>query len=193
MRRRFLGSLLAATVLFLVGCSGDSIETLDITGVMPDLEFNLTDENARAVTAEDYQGQAKLVFFGFTHCPDICPLTLARLGSLVRELSESDQENLDILFVSVDPDRDTPEQLANYTSAFGEVFTGLTGTPDQLRELSRRYRVTYSYDEPDAQGNYDVSHSSAVFGFNAAGKARILIRDSDSDEAVLNDIQLLVP
>lgn len=193
MQKGLLTGLVAASALALAGCSGDNIETLDIAGVMPDLAFELTDENGETVTAEDYEGNAKVVFFGYTHCPDICPLTLARLGSLAREIPEDERENLDILFISVDPSRDTPEQLANYTEAFGDDFIGLTGTQEQLRELTRRYRVTYSYEEPDENGNYEVSHSSAVFGFNADGEARVLMRDSDPDEAVLNDIRLLIP
>lgn len=185
-------ALLAVMVAFLAGCSGQEWNSTDVSGVMPDLQFTLTSETGEEVTADAFSGQVSLVFFGFTHCPDVCPLTLANLASQLRELPEEEREEVQVLFVSVDPARDTPELLAEYTNAFGPDFVGLTGTQEQLRELTRRYRVTYSYAEPDENGNYDVSHSSGVFAFDRDNEAVVLMRDNMPPDQQLADIRQLI-
>lgn len=186
-------SWLLFSLAVLTGCSGQSWDTLDVTGVLPELRFELTDEENRTVTAADYHGDVVLLYFGFTHCPDICPLTLSRLAMVSRQLTPQEREDLTILFVSVDPQRDRPHLLANYTSVFGPEFVGLmTDQAANLDALVRRFRVTYSYGQPDEYGNYDVNHSSAIFGFNREGKARLVIRDNDSDDALLNDLRQLI-
>ncbi|MBA1146825.1 SCO family protein [Ectothiorhodospiraceae bacterium WFHF3C12] len=158
---------------------------------MPSLAFELTSETGEAVTAERYRGQVVLMFFGFTHCPDICPVTLGRLKAVLGQLDD-DAEDVTVLFVTVDPKRDDLKALRQYTSAFGEEFVGLRGDRQALDTLTKRYRVTYGYGEPDASGNYSVSHSSAVFAFDRQGDARLLIRDSDPMEAVVADVRRLV-
>ena len=192
-RRLALASLLVLA-LALVGCErSEPWQTMDVSSIMPELEFRLTDESGRDVTARDFRGEAVLLFFGYTSCPDICPTTLARLAAARRALPADQASRLRILFVSVDPRRDTPADLAAYTDAFGERITGLTGDMDALRALNRRYRVTFGYGEADADGNYEVSHSSAVFAFGPQGEARLLIRDRDSRDAVVADLRRLAP
>lgn len=97
-----------------------------------------------------------------------------------------------MLFVSVDPERDNPDRLRKYTDAFGPDFIGLTGEQDQLKALTKRYRTTYGYGEPDERGDYPVSHSSAVFAFNAQGEVRLLLRDDDGVRGITEDIEQLV-
>ncbi|WP_435103353.1 SCO family protein [Arhodomonas sp. AD133] len=189
--RVVIAALLGA--MALAACSGDeSWRTKDISGMMPPLEFQLRDENGERVQADAYDGTVNLLFFGYTFCPDVCPVTLARLSRILGELDEGEREQVRVLFVSVDPERDTPERLREYTSAFGEDFVGLTGTQDQLRRLNKRYRVTYGYGEPDDNGDYLVSHSAAVFVFNRNGKARLLVRDSDPVEDVVADLRQMI-
>lgn len=178
--------------LWLMGCGEQTWQTKDISGLMPPLEFDLVDETGNDVTADQFLGKSTLLFFGFTHCPDICPTTLARLDAATQRLKETDRDDIQVLFVSVDPQRDDPASLRAYTDAFGPQFIGLTGNKAALDELTRRYRVTYGYGEEDSNGNYDVSHSSAVFAFNEQGEARVLIRDSDSMDAVVADLKTLV-
>ena len=190
--RRGLAAALLAGALLLAGCSSqEPWQTMDISSIMPALEFGLVDETGREVTAQDYRGEVVLLFFGFTSCPDVCPTTLARLSAVRRGLPEELASRLRILFVSVDPQRDSPADLAAYTDAFGERITGLTGDMKALRALNRRYRVTFGYGAADAQGNYEVSHSGAVFAFGPEGAARVLIRDRDSREAVMADLRRL--
>jgi len=187
--RRWIMTALAS--LWLVGCGEQAWQTKDISGLMPPLAFELVDENGNTVNAERFLGKSTLLFFGFTHCPDVCPTTLARLDAATQRMDEAARDDIQVLFVSVDPRRDNPETLRTYTDAFGPQFIGLTGDKEALDELTRRYRVTYGYGEEDSNGNYDVSHSSAVFAFNDQGEARLLIRDSDPLEAVVADLERL--
>ncbi|MEX1214460.1 SCO family protein [Saccharospirillum sp.] len=182
---------LILSVLLLTGCGEQTWRTTDISGAMPELNFNLTDEHGHAVTADDYRGKSTLLFFGFTNCPDVCPTTLAQLAGAVKLLSEDVRKDLQVLFVSVDPARDDPATLRRYTDVFGPRFIGLTGDRAALDALTGRYSTTYSYGEKDESGNYDVSHSSAVFAFNREGDVRLLIRASDPVEAVAEDLRQL--
>lgn len=192
--KRPIMALIGLMALALSACSDKpSWNATDISGVMPPLAFTLTDENGERATAADFRDKATLLFFGFTSCQEVCPTTLSRLSRLLDELDVEQQRNVRVLFVSVDPNRDTPEKLRTYTDNFGPQFVGLTGTQKQLQALNQRYRVTYGYGEPDIQGNYPVSHSAAVFGFSADdGKARILIRNSISSDAIRADLERLL-
>lgn len=183
---------LLSGILWLVGCSDPAWQTKDISGLMPPLEFELTSEDANPVSEVDYAGDITLLFFGFTHCPHICPTTLANLAMISQELGEAAQDDLQVLFVSVDPDRDDPATLREYTDAFGPEFTGLTGSEAALETLTRRYRVTYGYGKKDDEGHYDVSHSNAVFAFDREGEAQLLIRENDPKEAVIADLRRLL-
>ncbi|MBS1270569.1 MAG: SCO1 protein [Gammaproteobacteria bacterium] len=185
--------LASALGLLIAGCGGElSWQTNDIGGLMPRLKFTLTSENGRTVTEKQYQDTVNLLFFGYTSCPDVCPITLSRLRSVIERLPADVAEHVRVLFVSVDPQRDNPGALREYTSVFGNHVVGLTGTEAQLDALTQRYRTTYGYGEPDEQGNYEVSHGSAVYAFDQTGEARLLIRDNDSLTAIVNDIRVLV-
>lgn len=164
----------------------------DISGLMPELTYRLTDTRGNTVTAADSAGRVRLLYFGFTSCPDVCPTTLAGLKQAIRLLPEASRQHVEVLFVSVDPRRDTPERLASYARFFGEQVTGLTGPETELRSLARRYRTTFGYDEPDAAGNYNVSHGSAVYVFDASGKARLLLRPGLSPRQISEDLVRLL-
>ena len=160
----------------------------DITGVMPDLAFQLTDEDGQAVTQQQYRGKVVLLYFGYTHCPDVCPTTLATLALALRKLNPGQVDRVRVLFVSVDPKRDSPAVLKEYTKAFAPQVVGLTGNQDQLEALAKRYRVSYSYGKPDEDGNYDVYHSNAIFVFDGDGDVRLLARESDGGAGIAQDL-----
>jgi protein SCO1/2 len=192
--RRHTGKLsLPAFILMtfiLSGCSGEgeSWNGKDISGLMPGLEFELTDGQGNPVTADQYDGKIRLLFFGFTSCPDVCPTALQKLNQATEGLPSGLQDDVQTLFISVDPERDSPERLASYVSFFGDGIVGLTGTEPQLRELAKRYRTTFGYEEPDENGNYAVSHSSAVYVFDREGKARLLIRSDLGPKEIRQDL-----
>ncbi|MDF0750559.1 SCO family protein [Marinobacter sp. 71-i] len=174
----------------LGGCFGDdpAWNGKDISGLMPKLAFELTDTSGDTVTAEQTDGEIRMLFFGFTSCPDICPATLQKLSKAVKDLPAELQADTRIVFVSVDPQRDTPERIDSYVSFFSDRAIGLTGEEPALRELSKRYRTTFGYDEPDAEGNYNVSHSGAVYVFDRDGNARLLLRPELSAEDIRADL-----
>lgn len=192
-RKAISAMALLASLVMLGGCFGDdeNWNGKDISGLMPELAFELTGTSGDTVTAEQTDGNIRLLFFGFTSCPDICPATLQKLSRAVKDLPEALRTDTQIVFVSVDPQRDTPERIDSYVSFFSDRAIGLTGEEPALRELSKRYRTTFGYDEPDAEGNYNVSHSGAVYVFDREGKARLLIRPELSVEDIRTDLVAL--
>jgi len=179
-----LGMLLLAGLLAACGQSGPPWGLRDITGLMPPLDFTLTEASDGAtVHGKDFRGHVVLLYFGYTHCPDVCPTTLSRLGRAVAALG-AQAEQVRVLFVTVDPTRDTLAQLKTYAAAFGPQIVGLRGSQDEIKALTKRYRVSYGYGKPDAHGDYEVSHSSAVYVFDREGEVRLLA-DSTAEAAVI--------
>ena len=163
----------------------------DISGHMPDLAFQLTDDNGKPVTAEDYRGKVVLLYFGYTHCPDVCPLTLAHLHAVLQRVGPK-ADGARILFVSVDPARDTPAIMHAYVNAFDKRAVGLTGTPRALEALSKRYRSAFTREPAQANGQYEVSHSSAIYLFDRQGQARLLATPAASQDDLVHDLYLLL-
>lgn len=178
--------------LLAAGCDEQRWQTKDVSGLLPKLHFRLSGLDGKSLTADELRGDHVLLFFGFTSCADVCPTTLKRLATLTDRLPEPQRRRTRVLFVSVDPARDDPERLAAYVQHFGEAFMAATGTQNQLREMARRYRTTFSYGEPDANGYYDVSHSSGVYVFDDKGEARLLFRPGDSLQAMRTDLAQLM-
>ncbi|MBD3811917.1 MAG: SCO family protein [Betaproteobacteria bacterium] len=190
--RIFLAAAFCSFAALLSGCSQDKTWDLDnITGIVSPLAFSLTDDTGRHVTAETYRGKIVMLYFGYTHCPDVCPTTLATLSQALSKLGTA-ADKVRILFVTVDPQRDTPPLLKRYAEAFGPEFIGLRTDDPALRQLAKRYRVTYSLGKPDAHGNYEATHSSAVFIFDGKGKARLMAESSSSAVAIAHDVQQLI-
>lgn len=185
-------ALALTTALGACDRTGPQWNSKDIAGLVPDLRFNLTAETGKPVDAAAFREDVTLLYFGFTNCPDVCPVTLNLLSQAIDELPTAKRDGIKVLFVSVDPKRDTPKRLAAYTEHFGPEFVGLTGPQETLREMTKTYRVTYGYGDPDVQGNYNVSHSSAVFAFDRQGKARLLIRSDQSKAGIAADLRQLL-
>jgi len=191
MRTLKLSFLLLAT-LFLQACSEPvNWHASDVTGMMPNLEFTLTGPDGEQVDASSLQGKPVLVFFGFTSCPDVCPTTLTQLSVVMKKLGPQ-ADNIQILLVSVDPGRDTPEVMKKYTASFGPWLLGLTGSEEALATLRKAYGVYAAMESSDDKGAYNVMHSAAVFGFDAKGRARLLISDVADSDAIVSDLKNLI-
>ena len=176
-RRRAIALTAAALGAALVGgCHrGDDRSAIDISGNSPPLEFTLTRaSDGKRVTEADYRGRIVMLYFGYTFCPDVCPTTLANVADILKRLGP-DAERVRLLFVTVDPDRDTLPVLADYVRNFAPEIDGLRGDPDQIAALARRYRIAYSVTPATATHAYEVTHGSAIYVFDAAGAARLLI------------------
>lgn len=186
---------LAALALLATGCArgGRSDARLrPLYGLAPRLAFRLQDAATGAtVTAAAFHGRVVMLYFGYTHCPDVCPTTLAKLAAAVRELPVAERGRVRILFVTVDPARDTLAVLRAYAAAFGPEVVGLRGTKGEIDRVAERYRVTYALDKPDARGNYDVTHSSAVFIFGPHGRSAAVVEPSDGVPAIRASLQRL--
>ncbi|MGF7468789.1 SCO family protein [Alcaligenes nematophilus] len=185
--------LTLALGLFLLG-SAAAANLHPVRGFLPDLRFSLQAAGPKTVTQDDFKDKVVMMFFGYASCPDICPTTLAQLGLVMEELG-NDAEQVRIIFVSVDPHRDTPDSLARYVAAFdGKHTTGLTGSEKQIANLARRYRVAFQIEKPDpkAPENYEVSHSRGVYIFDQQGRARYLAPDTESVQVLADGVRSLL-
>jgi protein SCO1/2 len=198
MTRFFLVVFCLAPVTFpLAGCSDSSRwHNTDITGNLPDLRFTMIRaQDHKQVTAADYRGKIALLYFGYTFCPDVCPMTLSNIAQILKRLGPS-ASDIRVLFVTVDPRRDTLDTLRQYTPAFGPQVDGLRGNADQLAALAKRYRVAYSVDPKGVNGNYGVTHSSGIYVFDREGNARLLVSSLSSGKPDLAgtaaDLKLLL-
>ena|SRR5690606_13524632 len=164
-----------------------------IRGFLPDLQFELVAAGNKKVTERDFEGKVVMMFFGYASCPDICPTTMAQLSQVMNELG-SQADKVRIVFVSVDPHRDTPEILQAYVDAFDSHAIGLTGTERQISRLARRYRVAYQIEKPRGQdtNDYEVAHSRGIYIFDERGKARMLASDGESVEKLTAAVRELL-
>jgi protein SCO1/2 len=182
-----------ALCLLLAACGGEKpFHAIDITGAMPKLQFRMERANDHAiVTADSYRGRVVILYFGYTHCPDICPTTLANLSEVLKRL-DTRAYDVAVLFVSVDPDRDTPDVLGKYVRNFAPQIDGLTGPPNGLMALTRRYRVLYSVTKDSPGHPYEVMHSNSVFFFDRSGRARLVTTSTNDIAGITDDVKRLL-
>lgn len=181
--------------MLLGGCSSQpqlawNLNT-SIRGHLPDLQFKLVNDEGKTTTAQDFRGKATIVFFGYTHCPDVCPLTMTHLHMVMQKLGPL-ADDARILFISVDPARDTPEVLHAYVKAFDKHAVGLTGSEDQIKQLAKRYRVAFNRGPDNGHGGYEVNHSSAIYIFDGKGHASLLATPIDTPDDIAHDMRQLI-
>lgn len=148
-------------------------------------EFALTDHQGRKVSARDYRGKWQLVFFGFTYCPDVCPTTLAMVAQ-VMDILDEEADSVTPLFITVDPDRDTPEVLATFVSAFHPRMIGMTGSAEQIKSAAKAFRVYYAKaPEKDAPYGYLMGHSGLIYLMTPAGTYEaVFTHERDTPETI---------
>ena len=150
--------------------------------------FQLVDQTGRSVTEADFAGRFMLVYFGFTYCPDVCPTELGTMVAALDELGDI-ASRVTPIFITVDPERDTPEAMADYVSRFDPRLVGLTGTPEQIAAAARAYRVFYSKVQRPEMTEYLVDHSSFIYLVGPDGRVRSLFRPQTSPEAMAQAIR----
>jgi cytochrome oxidase Cu insertion factor (SCO1/SenC/PrrC family) len=151
--------------------------------------FELVDHNGQAVSQADFAGKFMLIYFGFTHCPDVCPTELQTMANAVDMLGP-DAERVAPTFITVDPARDTPGQIKDYVAAFHPKMVGLTGSPEQIAAVAKAYKVYYSKAQsPSDSGDYQVDHTSFVYLMGPDGGLRSLFRSGISDKAMATEIR----
>lgn len=200
LKKTLVSSLLVTSLFYAAPSIAQEQETVkpsviyNISGNLPNLKFSLTASEGRTVTEQDVKGKVVVLFFGYASCPDICPTTMAQL-SMVKNMLENDADKVQIIFLSVDPHRDTPEVLQAYVDAFDNGAIGLTGTEKEIADIARRYRVAYQIEKPKANdpNNYEVMHAKGIYIFDANGKVQFLASDSQEPEALLAKIHTILP
>ncbi|MGE5146743.1 MAG: SCO family protein [Candidatus Eiseniibacteriota bacterium] len=167
---------LGLAAALLAGCQDDTKwHATNVTGALPALDFSMTRaDDGKAVTQADYKGDVVLLYFGYTFCPDVCPTTLTNLADVLKRLGPQ-ASHVRVLFVTVDPNRDSVPVMKTYAAAFAPEVDGLRGTPDAIAALARRYRVAYSVTPETKDHPYEVTHGSAIYVFDETGAARLLV------------------
>jgi protein SCO1/2 len=174
------------------GAVPSTFNAVDVTGADWGKELALLDHHGRRRTLADFRGKVVALFFGFTHCPDVCPTALATIAQ-ARALLGEDAKQVQGLFVTVDPKRDTPELLAKYVTAFDPTFLGLHGDPAATQAAAKEFKIYYQARKPDANGAYGVDHSGQIYVLDAEGRLRLYIRSHDAaPEAIAHDLRILV-
>jgi len=186
--------LLAALLsLALAACSpeGPKFRSTDITGAEFGRELALTGHDGKPRTLADFRGKAVLVFFGYTHCPDVCPTTLADAAQALKTLGK-DADRVQVLFVTVDPERDTPEVLSKYVPAFDPRFLGLHGDGAAIRKAAKEFKIFYEKRAGKAPGAYTVDHSGQSYVFDPQGRIRLFLRHDRLSQDLAEDLRTLL-
>jgi len=191
-RRRLIGVALLPLVLAACAPSGKpQFKAVDITGADYAKDFALPDADGRTRRIADFQGQVVVVFFGFTQCPDVCPTTLVELAA-VRKALGADGQKVRGVFITVDPERDTPPVLKAYTENFGADFVALRGSADETRAVAKAFKVFYAKVPGKTDGSYSLDHTAGSYIFDAQGRIRLFTRYGSGAEALKHDLQLLL-
>ncbi|MBS0316136.1 MAG: SCO family protein [Proteobacteria bacterium] len=183
----------AVLVPLLAACSKEKLQfkNIDITGADFGRDFHLTDQNGKERSLEDFRGKAVVVFFGYTMCPDVCPTTLAELAQ-VKKLLGSDGERLQVLFITVDPERDTPQLLKAYMANFDPSFLALRCSPEQLVTLARNFKIFYKKVDGKTPDSYTMDHSAGCYVYDPQGRLRLYVRYGVDPQAIASDLRLLL-
>jgi protein SCO1/2 len=164
-----IGALAGAAILLLTTPQGGQPVQSSGTALIGG-PFSLVGTDGKPVTDRDFRGRYMLIFFGFTHCPDICPAELQVIAQALDQLGDK-AKNVVPVFITLDPERDTPEAMANYVKSFGPNFVGLTGSPEAIAAAAKAYRVSYSkVENNDSPGDYSVDHSALVYLMDPKGR-----------------------
>lgn len=186
-------SIIICSLGLLAACDagGPKFRSTDITGVDYGSRLALTDHHGKARRLEDFRGKAVVIFFGFTHCPDVCPTTLADMAQVVRQLGP-EAERVQVLFVTVDPERDTQEALAKYVPAFDPRFLGLRGSLDATRAVAKEFKVYFEKRPGETPGAYSVDHSAQSYVIDPQGRLRLFVRHERIAEDLAPDLRTLL-
>lgn len=199
MNKRFAIKMLAAsaiamgTMAVLTACSEQkpSFASVDITGANYAKDFELTDHNGQVRRLPDFKGKVVVMFFGFTQCPDVCPTSMAELAE-IKQMLGKDGDRLQGLFVTVDPERDTPEVLKAYMANFDPSFIALTTTPEKLAILAKDYKVYYKKVPGKTPTSYTMDHSAGSYIYDPQGNLRLFTRYGSGAKVLASDIAQLL-
>lgn len=191
MRRAI--AAVSLSVMLAAGCGrggAPQFQLTDVTGASFGKSLELTDHNGQRRTLADFKGKVVAIFFGFTHCPDVCPTTLVELANVARQLG-ADATRMQVLFVTIDPERDTPQVLRQYVPSFNPAFLGLYGTQEETARAAKEFKV-YHQKQPVPGGSYSFDHSAGTYIFDSEGRLRLFAQYGAGAPVLLHDIRLLL-
>jgi protein SCO1/2 len=189
---KLLSSLFLCIALLLTGCfEPPRFVSTDISTVNWGKDFSLIDHHGQPRRLADFRGKAVVLFFGYTQCPDVCPTTLASMRDAMKLLGE-DAKRVQVLFVTVDPTRDTPQLLTQYVPAFDSSFLGLYADEKGTTALAKEFKVFYAKQAGSTPDNYSIDHSTGSYAFDTQGKLRLLLRHGETPGNVAADLKLLL-
>lgn len=182
---------IGCTLALLAACSpqGPKFNGTDLTGVEWGREFSLQDPQGRTRSLAEFRGKVVLLFFGFVQCPDVCPTALSRAVD-VRQRLGADGAKIQVIFVTVDPERDTPALLREYTAAFDPTFLALRGSDEDTRRVAKEFKVFY--EKVPTGSSYTVNHSAMTYAFDRQGRLRLALRHTMSAEECAADLRTLL-
>ena len=192
MNRRHLLTAFAAS-LALAACKDakPQFNAIDLTGADYAKDFHLPDTDGRMRSLADFKGKVVALFFGYTQCPDVCPTTMAELSDAKKQLGP-DGDKLQVLFITVDPERDTPKVLKAYMANFDPTFIGLVPTPEQLAQVAKDFKVYYKKAEGATPTSYTMDHSAATYVYDPEGHLRLYARYGSGPQVMASDIRKLL-
>jgi protein SCO1/2 len=190
MRKLVRSAILVLAAFGAVACAPDAPKFMasDVTGTTFGRDFQLVDHNGTPRTLADYRGKAVVVFFGYTQCPDVCPTTLSELAEAMKRLGAY-ADRVQVLFVTVDPERDTQDLLSKYVPAFDPRFVGLYGDADATARTAKEFKIIYQKQPGQTPGTYTVDHSAGTFIFDPAGKLRVYVGYGQGPDVFAHDIR----
>ena len=193
MQRRTALLSLAGTVAMLAGCaeSKPQFKAVDITGAEYARDFQLPDVDGKVRSIKDFAGKAVVVFFGYTQCPDVCPVTLTEIAQ-AKKLLGPDGDKVQGVLITVDPERDSPEVLKAYVANFGSDFVALRGTPEQTAAVAKDFKVFFKRVDGKTPGTYSMDHSAASYVYDPKGQLRLYTRYGSGPQALAEDLKLLL-
>lgn len=165
-----------------------NLKGTDVSNAKIGVDFTLIDHNGNSKRLSDFYGQAIVLFFGYIHCPDVCPTTLAEMAEAMNRLG-NDADKVTVLFVSVDPKRDTPDIMKAYVTSFHPRFIGLTGSATAIAEVSRAFKVVAEKRGDVAGGNYSIDHSAGAYIYDPSGRLRSYVTYGSGADVLVHDLK----
>jgi protein SCO1/2 len=186
-------ALFAGAAGLMAACSPQqaAFSSVDVTGAEYAKGFELTDHNGQVRHLTDFAGKVVVMFFGYTQCPDVCPTSMAELAGIKKALGK-DGDRLQGLFVTVDPQRDTPEVLKGYMANFDPTFLALSAPPDKLAELAKEYKIYYKRVEGKTPSSYTMDHSAGSYVYDTKGQLRLFTRYGSDPKGLIEDVRILL-
>ena len=186
-----LGAVLLALLIAACSPQAPKFRSTDLTGADFGKELALTAHDGKPRTLADFRGKAVVLFFGYTHCPDVCPTTLADMAGVMKALGK-DAERVQMLFVTLDPERDTPEVLRQYVPAFDPRFLGLYGDAAATQRAAKEFKIFYEKRPGSAPGAYTVDHGAQIYVLDATGQLRLFARQERIAQDLAEDLRALL-